>query len=49
MLELDLRISPADRGLVESKLKDGARVWSFPPDYEKRVSEALKELEEEEE
>lgn len=34
--------SPQERGLQERFTAEGMRFWTFPPDYEKRVSEVLR-------
>lgn len=33
--------APAERGLQESFTQEGMRFWTFPPDYEQRVKDAL--------
>ncbi|HBE93143.1 MAG TPA: hypothetical protein DDW55_11700, partial [Gammaproteobacteria bacterium] len=44
LLDINLHISPAERGLVERIGEHGGRIWHFPPDYEQRVIQALTKL-----
>ena len=47
LLDINLHINPADRGLAARKGERGARIWHFPPNYEERVTEALIKLNQE--
>ena len=44
LLGINLGVSPGERGLAERKGDAGGHIWYFPPDYEQRVVEALKDL-----
>jgi esterase/lipase superfamily enzyme len=46
LVGINLGVSPAERGLAEKIGPKGARIWYFPDDYEKRVAEAIKKLNE---
>jgi|GEM_PF-237184 len=46
LLAINLQASPAERGLEEVKGVHGARIWIFPADYEQRVAESIKKLNE---
>lgn len=47
LLDINLHINPAERGLVANTGERGARIWHFPPDYEQRVIQALTKLNQE--
>lgn len=44
LLCINLDVDPGKRGLVERTGANGGRIWYFPPDYEQRVAESLKDL-----
>ena len=46
LLGINLGVGPAERGLTEKKGENGGRVWYFPDDYEQRVAQAIKKLNE---
>ena len=46
LLCINLDVDPAERGLAEKKGDNGGRVWYFPDDYEQRVAQAIKKLNE---
>ena len=46
LLAINLDASPSERGLAERKGESGARIWYFPPDYEQRVAQAIRKLNE---
>lgn len=44
LVQFLLHARPAQRGLAEKKFSGGGRYWVFPPDYDKRIVERLKQL-----
>lgn len=46
LLAINLDASPSERGLAERKGESGARIWYFPPDYDQRVAQAIRKLNE---
>jgi len=43
LVQFLLHARPAQRGLVEEKLPRGGQYWVFPPDYDSRIIELLKQ------
>ena len=46
LLAINLDASPSERGLAVRKGESGARIWYFPRDYEQRVAQAIRKLNE---
>ena len=46
LLGINLDVGPAERGLVERTGEKGGSIWYFPPDYEQRVAQAIRKLNE---
>ena len=43
LIQFMLHARPAERGLVANTLEEGGEFWTFPPDYDTRIIELLKQ------